>query len=369
MHALHSVSGRAQLPVAWTTTPPATFIPPPVTAPKLYGLPTDDADADIKLRRVEAVLLLTREPMNSRKVSQFAGLADGTEARTLVKKLNQWYDKVGRAFRVEEVAGGFQMRTRPQFAPWVRRLGSASPEVRLSPPTMETLAVVAYRQPVLRADIDAIRGVNSGEILRLLMERDLVRVAGRSEDLGRPFLYATTRKFLEVFGLAHLEDLPHRNDFVSAGVSSGNAVPPLHNLSAAGYTTDTQVRHTLKETDVTVTTSEDLLWEEKQRQELWQQQLPQPRLEDEEEDFEEDDDLDDDDDVDDEDDLDDEEEDEEDEEDDLDDVDEDFDDEWEEVDDEELDEDEEDDEEDDLDDDEDWDDDDEEDDEEDEDFE
>jgi segregation and condensation protein B len=81
-------------------------------------------------------------------------------------------------------------------------------EVRLSAPAMETLAVVAYRQPVLRAEVEAIRGVQCGEILRQLMERDLVRIAGRSEELGRPFLYGTTRRFLEVFGLRHLDELP-----------------------------------------------------------------------------------------------------------------------------------------------------------------
>ncbi len=368
LHALHSQCGRAQLPAPWTSAPSAwrASIPASSSA-SLYGLAGEDADADVKLRRLEAVLLISREPMNSRKASQFAGLADGTEARTLIKKLNRWYDKVGRAFRVEEVAGGFQMRTRPQFAPWVRRLGTAVPEVRLSPPALETLAVVAYRQPVPRADIEAIRGVNSGEILRLLLERDLIRVAGRSEELGRPFLYATTRKFLEVFGLANLDDLPRRNDFNFPPEIPQNTSPPLHNLSITGYTTDTDARHTLKETDVTVTTSADLLSEEKQREELWQQGiLPQPRLEDEEDDFDDEDEDDDDDDLDDdeEDDLDDDED-----EEDLDDVDEDFDDDWEEVDDEELDEDEEDEEDDLEEDDEDWDDDEEEDEEEDEDWE
>jgi segregation and condensation protein B len=106
------------------------------------------------------------------------------------------------------VAGGFQLMTRPKFAPWLRRLYSASTEVRLSPPAMETLAVVAYRQPVLRAEIEAIRGVQSGEVLRQLIERDLVRIAGRSDELGRPFLYGTTRQFLQVFGLRHLDELP-----------------------------------------------------------------------------------------------------------------------------------------------------------------
>src|SRR5690606_23251660 len=148
------------------------------------------------------------EPLTSRKLSQFANLADATEARTLIRQLNERYDQRGRAFRVVEVAGGYQLLTRPQFAAWVRRLQQSPSEVRLSAPALETLAVIAYRQPVGRADIEAIRGVNCGEIIRQLMDRDLVRIGARSQELGRPYLYATTRYFLQIFGLSSLDDLP-----------------------------------------------------------------------------------------------------------------------------------------------------------------
>jgi segregation and condensation protein B len=163
---------------------------------------------DNRITRLEALLFLSRQPQTSRKLAQLADLADGTKARTLVRALNRRYDASGSAFRVEEVAGGFQLMTRTKFAPWLRRLCPVSSEIRLSPPAMETLAVVAYRQPVLRAEIEAIRGVQSGEVLRQLIERDLVRIAGRSEELGRPFLYGTTRQFLQAFGLRHLDELP-----------------------------------------------------------------------------------------------------------------------------------------------------------------
>ena len=163
---------------------------------------------DDQLTRLEAVFFLSQQPQTSRKLAQLAGLADGTKARTLVRTLNRRYDAGGSAFCVEEVAGGFQLMTRAKFAPWLRRLHSAPAEVRLSAPAMETLAVVAYRQPVLRAEIEAIRGVQSGEVLRQLIERDLVRIVGRSEELGRPFLYGTTKQFLQVFGLRHLDELP-----------------------------------------------------------------------------------------------------------------------------------------------------------------
>ena len=109
---------------------------------------------------------------------------------------------------MERVAGGYQLLTRPQFAAWGRRLEYVPRETRLSAPALETLAVIAYRQPVLRADIEAIRGVNCGEILRQLMERDLVRIGGRSEELGRPYYYTTTKHFLCLFGLESLDQLP-----------------------------------------------------------------------------------------------------------------------------------------------------------------
>jgi len=167
------------------------------------------------LARLEAVLFVAREPLNSRKLAHFAGLLDGTEARTLVRRLNEQFDASACAFRVEEVAGGFQLMTRTQFGPWLRRLIQIPVETRLSSPALETLSVVAYRQPVLRADVDAVRGVDCGELLRQLMERDLVRIVGRSDDLGRPYLYGTTKRFLQIFGLRHLEDLP-RADILRA---------------------------------------------------------------------------------------------------------------------------------------------------------
>ena len=163
-----------------------------------------------RIQRLESVLFLAREPLSSRKLSQYANLADGTEARTLIRRLNTIYDQEGRAFHVVEVAGGFQLLTRPQFAPWLRRLGIVPTEVRLSAPAMETLAVVAYRQPVLRVDVEAVRGVACGEILRQLMDRDLVRISGRSEELGRPYLYSTAKRFQQLFGLRNLDELPRR---------------------------------------------------------------------------------------------------------------------------------------------------------------
>lgn len=205
-HPLAAVPWRArpQRPVwsAWGTRP---------QIPAVAG--EGPARRSPELARLEAVLFLAREPLASRKLAQGASLADGTKARTLVRELNRRYDEENCAFQIVEVAGGFQLVTRSQFAPWLRRLHPTEVEIRLSSPAMETLAVVAYRQPVVRADIEAIRGVQCGEILRQLMERDLVRIVGRSEDLGRPFLYGTSRRFLQAFGLYHLDELPRPEGF------------------------------------------------------------------------------------------------------------------------------------------------------------
>lgn len=168
------------------------------------------------LARVEAVLFLARTPLSTRKLAKLAGLADGTKARKLIEELRDRLRQRGSALTPVEVAGGVQLLTRPQLADWIERLHGPTEELRLSPPALETLSVAAYRQPVLRAEIEAIRGVQCGEILKLLMERDLLRIVGRSDDLGRPYLYGTTRKFLQVFGLERLEQLPSIDQTLNA---------------------------------------------------------------------------------------------------------------------------------------------------------
>jgi segregation and condensation protein B len=283
---------------------------------------------DLRLQRLESVLFLAREPLSSRKLSQFASLADATEARTLIRQLNDLYDASGRAFRVEDVAGGYQLLTRSPFASWLRRLEYVPREIRLSGPAMETLAVIAYRQPASRAEIEAVRGVNCGEMVRQLMDRDLVRIQGRSEELGRPYLYATTRRFLQLFGLKSIDKLPH--------------IAELHSLSGkkstvlTGADTDNQNEENSEngsdpdrmneENDVTATIVADWPTEQVLDDSKLQAPMGAPRNS-----FDDDDDVggwddDDDDDLDDDDD-----DDELDDDDDDDDDDEDFDDEWEEV--------------------------------------
>jgi len=180
--------------------------------------PTDDRETsglvrDAKLARVEAALFLADEPLTSRKIATAAELSDGTEARRLVLQLQNLYDADGSAFTVQEIAGGFQLSTRPVYHTWLMRLKRSRTDLRLSNAAMETLAIVAYRQPIMRADIEAIRGVQCGEILTQLMEKGLIRIAGRHDSLGRPVLYGTSRKFLSLFGLATIDDLPNLAQF------------------------------------------------------------------------------------------------------------------------------------------------------------
>ncbi len=160
------------------------------------------------LAQLEAVLFLSKEPMNTRRIGQIADFPEGTKIRPLLRELNGLYDSEQSAFQVIEVAGGFQLRTRSEFAPWLVRLQEVPETVRLSTPVMETLAVIAYRQPVMRTEVEQIRGVHCGDLIRQLLDRELVRIVGRSEELGRPRLYGTTKTFLEVFGLGRLQDLP-----------------------------------------------------------------------------------------------------------------------------------------------------------------
>jgi len=163
---------------------------------------------DSHLAQVEAALLAADEPLNPRKLASVAGLADGNEARRLIKKLQGFYEQSGSAFQVEEVAGGYQLFTLADYYRWLVRLKRGSQEPRLTGPARETLAIIAYRQPIMRADVEAIRGVQCGDVLRLLMEKGLVRIAGRHDSLGRPVLYGTTKKFLLLFGLKSLKELP-----------------------------------------------------------------------------------------------------------------------------------------------------------------
>lgn len=155
---------------------------------------------------VEAVLFASPRPVTISHLRETFPEASEEAIRQALDDLRADYQ--GRAFELLEVAGGYQVMTRPQYAQAVARHHRARSERRLTPATLDTLAILAYRQPITRAEIEAIRGAASGDILRALMEAGLVRTAGRADAPGSPLLYATTPKFLETFGLASLRDLP-----------------------------------------------------------------------------------------------------------------------------------------------------------------
>ena len=185
-----------------------------------------------KMARVEAVLLVSTSALSTRRLAALATLADHVEAKQLIDQLNAAYDRAGTAFRIERIASGFQLMTRPAYAFWLGRLHQREIELKLTPPAMETLTIVAYRQPITRADLEIIRGVQCTEMLKMLMERGLVRIAGEDDSLGRPYLYGTTRKFLETFGLQNLNDLPMAEQLRKPGKSTEIVDETVEDVSA-----------------------------------------------------------------------------------------------------------------------------------------
>src|SRR2546425_10462001 len=157
---------------------------------------------------VEALLFASDVPLEAERIREVLDLGDVREARALVDELRARYDSASQGLQIVEVGGGYRMVTRQEVAPWLVRLARARTRARLSRPALEALAIIAYKQPVSRPEIDAVRGVNSDAVLDNLLERRLVRIAGRKEAPGRPYLFETTREFLVAFGLRDLGDLP-----------------------------------------------------------------------------------------------------------------------------------------------------------------
>jgi segregation and condensation protein B len=157
---------------------------------------------------IEAILFSTDEPLPGSKIAQILGTGDANDVKRCIETLNGRYEACGASFRIAGIAKGYQMLTLPAYHTWIGKLHKERSDSRLSGAALETLAIVAYKQPVLRADVEAIRGVAVGDMLVRLRDMNLVRIVGRAEEIGRPLLYGTTTNFLEVFGLASLKDLP-----------------------------------------------------------------------------------------------------------------------------------------------------------------
>jgi segregation and condensation protein B len=166
------------------------------------------AEPAVNVALMEALLLSTHHPLTAGRLAELLDLDSTKPIRKAIKALNEQYTSGGRAFRVEQVAGGYQILTLPEFGEALKKLHQKEADAKLTKAALESLAIIAYKQPVLRADLEAIRGCACGETIRSLMEKHLVNIAGRAEEPGRPILYGTTKRFLELFGLNSLRDLP-----------------------------------------------------------------------------------------------------------------------------------------------------------------
>jgi segregation and condensation protein B len=217
--------------------------------PSLFAINLDDPELPSHAmpfpQRVEAAILLADRPISDGRIAEVLGLVpaaqrgakDGDSApdeselsprdsaalagrrreavrlvAAAIDELNAFYAETNRSFRIESVSGGRQMLSIAAFGPVLARLKGVRAQTRLSQPALETLAIIAYRQPILRAQLEAIRGVACGEVLKSLIDRRLVKITGRAEEVGRPMLYGTTPEFLRVFGIANLSDLPQAKD-------------------------------------------------------------------------------------------------------------------------------------------------------------
>jgi len=156
---------------------------------------------------IESLLFVADEPLTVDRIKKILIQAETKEIRDAMAELSAEYETRGGGFYLDEVAGGYQIRTRPQYTDWIKKLIQPKP-LRLSKPALETLVIIAYKQPIIRSDIEHLRGVDCGGVIRVLLERKLIRVLGRKEIAGRPLIYATTKRFLEIFDLKNLRDLP-----------------------------------------------------------------------------------------------------------------------------------------------------------------
>jgi len=170
--------------------------------------PQESPDNELTVESVvEAVLFASDEPLPESRLANIVE-TNAKQIRQHINHLNEKYEANHNAFRIEQIAGGYQMLTLSPYNHWLKKLLRVRSDNKLSPAALETLAIIAYKQPIIRADIEAIRGVSVGEVIRSLCYKGLVKIVGRAEVLGRPMLYGTTKKFLEVFGLNSLKDLP-----------------------------------------------------------------------------------------------------------------------------------------------------------------
>ena len=198
-------------------------------APAAHTEPVDERELQAIL---ETLLFVSHEPVTLDRLAAVVGGIDKSQVRQALEHLKSDYEQRERGLQISEVAGGFQLATRPEYAPWIKMLGKTKTLAKLSRSGLESLAIIAYKQPIVRAEIEAIRGVETSGVLRTLLERKLVRIVGRKDVPGRPIMYGTTRFFLQHFGLRDLAELPPLREFKELGESEQAMLPigddPLH---------------------------------------------------------------------------------------------------------------------------------------------
>ncbi len=182
-------------------------------------------------RILEALLFASDIPVELKRLREIIPGTAEDELLKLIEVLNGEYEQEGRPFRVVEVAGGFQYETSPQFGPYIEKLFHTRARPKLSRPSLETLAIVAYKQPISKVEIDALRGVDSDASIHTLQNRDLIEEKGRADTVGKPILYGTTPEFLRYFGLNDIKDLPGADELASMFDGTSMEKPALEQLS------------------------------------------------------------------------------------------------------------------------------------------
>lgn len=185
---------------------------------------------------IEALLFASEKPLTLEKIKNVLDTLEVGQIRGLVEELKSEYEKSERGLRVVEVAGGFQIITAPGFAPFLKRFFKERFTEKLSKPALQTLAIIAYKQPLTKLEIELLRNVNIDGVMKNLLDKDLIRVAGRKKTPGRPIVYGTTRKFLEYFGLKSLEELPKMEEFSKLAINSEQVDIEVENEEAAPAT-------------------------------------------------------------------------------------------------------------------------------------
>jgi segregation and condensation protein B len=172
---------------------------------------------------VEALIFASELPLSRGRIASIIGDVKADDVVRIVERLNRGYELSCRPLAIVEFGGGYQMVTREEYAPWIRKVFSQKRKIRLSQAALETVAIIAYKQPVARIELERIRGVNVDGVLKSLLERNLVRIVGRDRGIGRPFLYGTTQEFLSHFGLARVRDLPDYEEVKKGAAPWGQA--------------------------------------------------------------------------------------------------------------------------------------------------